>query len=287
LAVLGGAAVAAGWLLLPDPQPVQSDTRPVATAPAETAADEGGDVPTQPSAAALAGAHGTSVAASDARREPEQPAPDTGAVDAAAAGAPVLPAYGETPAIAHEAHPQAAAAYRALQSGSRDHALLSVLAEPTPYPAQGTPTERDAWFARAEPARAFRPAEPGEGVPRLEQLSPYAVTIPQGGSTELRVKTTPGGPVTWSSMDLGAFENQLPCITVQADAEGIARAIFTAPPGTLHETDIQAASPTASGTLRWVITVTPTQWVPVPADDAVTAQATDAETTAAADDSQP
>ena len=79
--------------------------------------------------------------------------------------------------------------------------------------------------------------------------------IEQGQTVTLRAVAVPGAPVTFTSFDLGAFENQLTSITVRADAEGLARAQFTGTPGTVQDVRILAASPMTSGQLHYTVRV--------------------------------
>ena len=72
---------------------------------------------------------------------------------------------------------------------------------------------------------------------------------------KLKVQTTAKSPVTFTSFDLGAFENQLPSITVQSDAEGMAFAEFFGTPGTFDNVNILAGSPAATGQVRFVVNV--------------------------------
>ena len=62
-------------------------------------------------------------------------------------------------------------------------------------------------------------------------------------------------PGTFTSFDLGAFENQFPSITVEANRAGIAATKFTGTPGTVNNVDILASSPMTSGRLRFIVRV--------------------------------
>lgn len=166
-------------------------------------------------------------------------APDSASASTAEAETPMRPAYGESPPVRADAsNPQAAQTYAALQPETRDHRLLSVLAEPTPFDPASFRRDPQPWLDRVEPARAWRPAQPGPSVPRLARLSAPVVTIAQGTSTVLRLRAAPGALVTFASVDLGAFDNGLPAINVQADEAGLATARFHAVAGTLYDTDI-------------------------------------------------
>src|SRR5690606_10279160 len=73
----------------------------------------------------------------------------------------------------------------------------------------------------------------------------------------LRVRAVPGAPVTFTSLDMGAFQNRLASITVRADGEGVAVARFTGTPGTLGLTNVLAASPLTSGQQHFTVSVLP------------------------------
>jgi len=62
--------------------------------------------------------------------------------------------------------------------------------------------------------------------------------------------------VTFTSTNLGAFENRLPSITVAANQDGVAEAAFTGISGTIGKVPILASSPEASGRLRFIVSVT-------------------------------
>ena len=63
-------------------------------------------------------------------------------------------------------------------------------------------------------------------------------------------------PVTFLAMDLGAFENKLNAITVEADGKGVAKATYTATPGTIGRSHIMAGSPGASGQVSFEVMIT-------------------------------
>ncbi len=76
-----------------------------------------------------------------------------------------------------------------------------------------------------------------------------------GESVRLRVKTEPGMPATFTSFDLGTFDNGLSSITVAADELGIAQASFHASPGKKGEINILAASPAATERVKFNVYV--------------------------------
>ncbi len=105
------------------------------------------------------------------------------------------------------------------------------------------------------PGRVFAPAQPGEGVSVLKASSARLHRVTQGESVRLSVKAAPYAPVTFSSHDLGSFENKLTTTTVVADDTGIASASFTAGGGTIDQVYVLAASPVTSGQATFTIDV--------------------------------
>ena len=71
----------------------------------------------------------------------------------------------------------------------------------------------------------------------------------------LKVAASPGAPVAFASQDLGQFENSLTSITIAANEEGVAEAVYTASGGTIDLVQILAASPMASGQVQLTIDV--------------------------------
>ena len=75
--------------------------------------------------------------------------------------------------------------------------------------------------------------------------------------------------MTFTSADLGRFENQLTSITVAADASGVAKVKFTASPGTINTVRILSGSPLATGQVEFVVQVEPPAPGTVPGSNAV------------------
>lgn len=94
-------------------------------------------------------------------------------------------------------------------------------------------------------------------MPVLTPSSGRFHEIPQGASIRLEVQGRPEAPVTFTSFDLGAFQNQLTSITVAADEQGIAQAEFTGTPGTVEDVNILVGSPMASGQVQFRVRVLP------------------------------
>ena len=153
--------------------------------------------------------------------------------------------YGNTPLVKSDANPQAASVAEALATKT--------------HPERLTPAILPAAFNREsyekDPQTYINTIEPGQGVFPLRTLTPRLVEIEQGQSVPLRVRVQPGAPVTFTSFDLGQFENQLNSITVRADDRGIATARFTGSPGTINDVNILAASPLNSGQAKFVVNI--------------------------------
>lgn len=106
-----------------------------------------------------------------------------------------------------------------------------------------------------EPSRALSPAQPGEDVVRIMRVTRKFQTVKQGESVMLEVQALPGAPVTFTSFDLGKFENELTTITVQADKTGLASTKFFGTTGTVEDVNILAASPVTSGQAKFIVNV--------------------------------
>lgn len=108
-----------------------------------------------------------------------------------------------------------------------------------------------------QPGRVWQAAQPDDGVPVLKRIGERNVTLRQGESVRLKVKSSPGAPVSFLSFDSGQFENGLTGISVAANADGVAEAVFTATPGTIAKLSVLAASPMASGRVQFRMFVLP------------------------------
>ncbi len=163
--------------------------------------------------------------------------------------------YGAMPAIDPASHPQAAAVAEALASG-RHPERASPLVLPKPFDAQAYWDDPQSYLALSEPGRVWQPKQPGDDVPPLRRAAPRSHLLEQGESVELAVQTVPEGCVSFTTFDGGRFvANTLPAITVQADAQGLARATYEATGGVTDGVSILCASPFCSGTLRFSIFV--------------------------------
>lgn len=161
---------------------------------------------------------------------------------------------GNSPAVPADANPQTRSVAEALRTRKHPE-RLSPMIPPKPFDAEAFQANPQAYLDVVEPGRVFQVAQPGPGVPPLRRLSPGYQGVTQGDTVMLRVKTTPGSPVSYTAFDLGAFENRLTSISVQADEQGIAQAEFRATPGTVEDVHILAGSPGASGQVRFTVNV--------------------------------
>lgn len=172
-----------------------------------------------------------------------------------AASKPVID-VGRTPGIPKDANPMVASVAEALETGKYPE-RLSVMIAPKPFNQAAFEADPKAYLNIVEPGRVWQPAQPGPDVTRLKRISDHYVEVQQGETITLKVKALPGAPVTFTSFDLGAFQNRLTSITVQANEDGDAAARFTGTPGTFNDVNILAASPMTSGQSDFRINVIP------------------------------
>ncbi|MEQ1826761.1 MAG: hypothetical protein ABL921_12480 [Pirellula sp.] len=146
-------------------------------------------------------------------------------------------------------------------SGKRDPSTLSSSIVPTSFNKAQFDANKEAYateYAKnIEPGRVFVTAQLGDGVPVLRSDGGRFHRVNQGERVRLKVDAPAGAPIAFSSMKSGQFINQLSSITVVADQNGKAEALFTASSGTIGEIPILAASPVASGQIRFVVSVAP------------------------------
>ncbi|MFH5806178.1 hypothetical protein [Alienimonas sp. DA493] len=183
----------------------------------------------------------------DVRRPPRDP-------EAGRPGPP--PGYGGRVPIPADANPNARSVAEALRTGEHPE-RLSALVPAAPFDRAAYEADPQAYLDVVEPGRVWQSLQPGPDVPRVRRVSPTRSEIEQGESVALRARAAPGAPVTFVSFDIGAFRNRLPVVTVRADDDGLATAVFTATPGTLFDVEILAASPMTSGQLRYLVHVRP------------------------------
>ena len=128
---------------------------------------------------------------------------------------------------------------------------------PAPFDLAAYESDPDAYLNTPEPGRVWQPAQPGSSVPRIIAAGPRYHEIAGGESVPLEVEVPPRMPVTFTSFDLGEFQNRLTTITVAANDGGAAVGRFTASSGTVNYVTILAASPVTSGQIQFVVNVLP------------------------------
>jgi hypothetical protein len=133
----------------------------------------------------------------------------------------------------------------------------SVFAKPRKFDLESYRQDPTAYLTTVEPGRVWESAQPSDDTPILRSLVPPLQLLHPGESVRLRVKAAAGFPVTFLSLDLGAFSNELPVITVASDEEGVAEALFTATRGTGYGVRVLAASPGASEQISIRLVVKP------------------------------
>ena len=161
--------------------------------------------------------------------------------------------YGQAQPVSGDLNPQVASVAEALATDAHPE-RLSALIQPADFDRSEYLRNPQAYINIIEPGRVFQTAQPEEAQP-IQRLSPFYAQIQQGERVSLKVRAEPDMPVTFTSFDLGAFENQLTSITVKAGSNGIAETEFIATPGTIADVKILAASPTSSGRIKFIVNI--------------------------------
>jgi hypothetical protein len=126
-----------------------------------------------------------------------------------------------------------------------------------PFDAEAFATNPTPYLQQSVPGRVFQTAQPGPAVPVLGARGPATHEVPHGGSTDLAVRAPAGAAVTFTTFDLGLFDNGLASITVQANADGVATARFHAVGEVAGDIHLLAGSPQASGQVKFLVGVLP------------------------------
>ena len=163
--------------------------------------------------------------------------------------------YGQQKGIDPKTNAETTSIYEALTNDTGAERLSPFLPA-APFDADAYAQDPQKYLSVFEPSRVWQSAQPETGVPVLAPATEIFQAMKQGESIALKVVSSPGKPVTFTSFDLGAFNNNLNSISVAADETGVASANFTATPGTIAEVKILAASPVASGNVRFTVNVT-------------------------------
>lgn len=204
---------------------------------------------------ALAAASGLAVAGLRGRAEAaDKPA----AAAESAKGAAEVPKL-EKPKPFKPLKPNANAAVRSVAEASKlkkHPERLSASIRPAPFDPKAFAADPDAYLNAVVPGRVWRVAQPGPGVPAVGVVGEAYHRVPPSGAAELAVQVPPLAPATFTSFDLGAFQNGLTSVTVRAGADGVARATFTAVDGTSGDVNILAACPLTAGQAEFLVSVT-------------------------------
>ncbi len=141
----------------------------------------------------------------------------------------------------------------AYQSGENPE-RISPMFVPKPFDLASYQRNPQAYVDVLEPGRAWQSLPPGPDVKSIGTNQEVHKMKPKE-SVRLRARAVPKAPVTFTSTDLGAFENDLASITVIAGEDGWASAVLTATPGTEGDVNVSAASPMTSGRLVFRVRV--------------------------------
>jgi hypothetical protein len=154
-----------------------------------------------------------------------------------------------------QAEANARSVVEAAQSGEHPE-RLNALVPARPFDRAAFEADPQGYLNVVEPGRVWQTADGAEGVKTLAAVGVAYKEVDPGGSVLLEVEGEAGAPVTFTSLDMGAFENKLASITVRAGGDGVARAVFTATSGTVNMVNILAGSPLAVGQAKFVVRVT-------------------------------
>ena len=164
--------------------------------------------------------------------------------------------YGEGPVqpVSGNANPQVASVVEAARTGQYPE-RLSPWIIPVSFDKAAYQQDPRAYLDIVEPGRVYATAEPSKDVPVLKPAGRRFFHIKQNETIELAVRSLPGAPVTFTSFDMGAFENGVTSMSVAADDRGVARVRFIAVAGTIADVSILAGSPLASGQVKFTVSI--------------------------------
>lgn len=135
-------------------------------------------------------------------------------------------------------------------------AARSSLFLPAKFDAAEFREDPQAWITRVRPGRVFQPAQPSPETAPISTESPAFQSVLQGESVVLRVKVSPGAPVSVYTPQTGEFAGtRLTSETRLADKEGSAQFTYKATAGAAGIIDIVAASPVNSEQLHFRVNV--------------------------------
>lgn len=159
------------------------------------------------------------------------------------------------PSVRPDVNANVASVAEAARTGKHPERLSPLMA-PKAFDPASFNANPQAYLDVIEPGRVFQSAAPGPSVPVLRSKGTASFTITRGGSCPLTVITAPDAPVTFTTLDLGTFPNQLTSITVRANAQGEATTTYAASGGVIADVSVLAGSPLASGQVKFHVFVT-------------------------------
>jgi hypothetical protein len=135
----------------------------------------------------------------------------------------------------------------------------TVIAHPDPFDATrfaGETAYRTTYLSGIIPGRVWLSADPSPDIPPLLAMVEPVQQVAQNQTLIIRLSGAPNAPVSLTCLGSGSFPvNQRNAITVLSDAAGVATVEFrTKNPG---DVPILAASPMASGRIRFLLEVQP------------------------------
>lgn len=162
-----------------------------------------------------------------------------------ATGQPILPSKS----------PQAASVAEAFRTHQHPE-RLSMLVPVKPFDKIIFEADPEKYLRVIEPGRVQQCKQPGKDVSALKAKGEHQFLVKPDGKVILEVRGAKLAPATFLSVDGGRFlESDLNCVTVRADAQGVAKATFLASFGADGDVNILVGSPEASGQVRFVVTV--------------------------------
>lgn len=134
---------------------------------------------------------------------------------------------------------------------------VSALITPAKFDKVAFARNPKAYLDVVEPGRVGDILQPGKDVKSIQIVGRADLKVARLGTVTLAVKVQPNAPVTFTSFDMGAFDNKLPSITVQADGTGQASVSFTATAGTTQSARIMVGCPLTAGVAHFFVIIAP------------------------------
>lgn len=173
--------------------------------------------------------------------------------------------YGQLKPISPDASPQAKAAVEAVATKTHPERLTCAIL-PAAFDAKKWAEDaayKAEYLRVPEPARCYQSAQPQKSVKQIALACPAYIETKQGSPVELRVRATPGMPVTFTSFDAAMFTSgsgntgsQLTTQTTVADENGIATATLLATPGVIDDCRVIASCPMNAGLAKIIVHAT-------------------------------